>query len=464
MADSSVEHSQAEENPPSIGPRSDATTVTAIMLSVFLMGAGTALQTSAVSLRAGIEGFSESMIGLILSANYVGLMIGSLIAPSFVRTVGYVRSFAAFASLGSVSALAHVLWIHPFPWLVFRTGTGFCLAVMLIVVESWLNSSTSNYNRGRILSIYSVVYLGSMGAGQPLLGAFPPAAFEIFGVTTILISLCLVPVALMRVGGQAETEWHPPRLISTFQRSPLAGTGILVSGLVTGATWSLTPRFAQQIGLAGNQVGLLMLLISLGTLTIQWPLGRMSDRQDRRQAILLSAGVALLLALVIAIGARSAFVLSILVFLFGGFSMPLYSLSIALANDQLSPAEMVNAAGAIVLYYGIGSAVGPFLASLVMTRIGPGGLFLFMGAILGVLVALAALRISIVPMISRRRRSEYRPYPRTTSAAFALLRRVAKAPVRGTQMLRPLLRDAEPPQSPAPGEEPEDPPESPDRE
>src|SRR6056297_1841576 len=89
------------------------TTVTAIMISVFLMGTGTALQGSAVSLRAGLERFSDTMIGLVMSANYVGLVAGSLLAPRFIRSVGYVRAFAAFASIGSASAIAHILWINP---------------------------------------------------------------------------------------------------------------------------------------------------------------------------------------------------------------------------------------------------------------------------------------------------------------------------------------------------------------
>lgn len=79
------------------------TTVVAIIISVFLMGTGMGLQGSAVALRAGIEGFSDSTVGLIMSFNYVGLIIGSMIAPIVIRNVGYVRSFAAAASLGSAS-------------------------------------------------------------------------------------------------------------------------------------------------------------------------------------------------------------------------------------------------------------------------------------------------------------------------------------------------------------------------
>jgi MFS family permease len=406
--------------------RRPVTTVTAIMISVFLMGTGTALQGSAVSLRAGLEGFPDTMIGLIMSANYVGLVAGSLFAPRFIRSVGYVRAFAAFASIGSASAIAHILWINPVMWVVFRAATGLCLSVMLVVVESWLNVSSTSYNRGRILSIYSVVYLGSMGAGQPLLGAFSPAGYELFGITTVLISFCLVPVALMRVTGEAQTRRTPPELFKTFLRSPLAGFGTMVSGLITGATWSLAPRFGQRLGLADGEVGLLMLLVSLGTLAMQWPLGWISDRKDRRRAILWSVAVAFAAAGLIGLFRSTGPSLYLLMFIFGGFGMPLYSLCIALANDQLTPDQMVQAAGAIVVYYGVGSALGPFAASLFMSAVGPSGLFLFMALVLALLLAFAAARVVVVPHMPRIRETAYRIYPRTTSVAFQLLRRVKR--------------------------------------
>jgi MFS family permease len=393
------------------------------MISVFLMGSGMGLQGSAVALRAGLEGFSDSVVGLIMSSNYIGLIIGSMIAPAIIRNVGYVRSFAASASLGAASAIAHLLWIDPIPWLVFRAATGLSLSIMFVVAESWLNSSSSSYNRGRLLSVYSVVYIVSMGAGQPLMGIFPPASFEIFGLTTILISFCLMPVALMRVTGEPSPDREPPRLVRTFMKSPLAGSGIIVAGMMTGATWSLTPLYGQQVGMAGGAIGVLMLLVSLGSMAFQWPLGWISDKKSRRYAILWSIASAAILAALIAVFRPAGGMLYVLVFLFGGFGMPLYSLSVALANDQFEPHEMVRAAGAIVIYYGVGSVFGPVLASQFMRWVGPEGLFLFMTAVLVLLLAFVLVRMTLIPVLPKRD-SRYRVYPRTTASAFQLLRKV----------------------------------------
>jgi MFS family permease len=404
-------------------PHRPITTIAAIMVSVLFMGTGSALQNTALALRAGMEGFPESLIGIIMSSFYLGLAAGIFISSESIRTVGYVRSFAAFASIASAAAIAHVIIIQPVVWIFLRLLTGVCLSVMLVVVESWLNVSTSVYNRGRILSIYNVVYLASMGLGQPLIGLFSPSSFEIFGVTTMLISFCLVPITLAQVTGSPRISRSSPRLVKTFMRSPLAGSGVMVSGLLFGASWSLIPRYGQQVGMAEANIGVLMLLVSLGTLAFQWPLGWLSDRRDRRRAILLSSAVGIGAALLIAFTRAGGPLIYPMVLIFGGFTNPLYSLCIALMNDQLETDEMVQAAGALIVYYGIGSAVGPILGGYFMARMGPAGLFYAMALPLGLYIAFAFLRVRLVPRVPRVRMSAFRLYPRTTSEAFALLRR-----------------------------------------
>lgn len=407
---------------PVLAPGSSRTTIVAILLSVFLMGAGMGVQGSAVSLRAGLEGFASGTVGIIMSANYVGLIAGSLLAPLLIRNVGFVRSFAASASLGSASAIAHLLLIHPVAWILFRALTGLSLSVMFVVAESWLNSSSTNTNRGRLLTAYSVVYLVSMGAGQPLLALFPPASFEIFGATSVLISFCLIPVTVMQVSGVPNVDREPPRLIRTFMRSPLAGAGVVVAGVMAGATWSLTPLYGQQIGLDDGAIGVLMLLVSVGTMILQWPVGWVSDTRSRRLAILWSVGGSTVAAALLMLFQPTGLLLYVLIFIYGGFGMPLYSLSVALANDHFEPHEMVRAAGAIVIYYGVGSVIGPLFGSQFMRWFGPSGLFLSMALVQGLLIGFMILRTPFVTVLPKRA-SGFRIYPRTSALAFQMLKK-----------------------------------------
>ncbi len=403
--------------------QSSRTTIVSIMSAVVLLGTSGALQGTVIALRGGLEGFSSPTIGLIMSSYFVGFILGSFLVVGFVREVGYVRTFAAFASIASATVLAHLLLITPVAWIVFRTLHGISISGMLVVVESWLNASTSSYNRGRVLSVYSLVYLASMGAGQPLISVFPPQSFEIFAVTSILMSLCLVPVTLAQVSGTPEVGRSSVRLWETFRRAPLATVGVFVSGMTGEALWGLAPRYGQQLEFSTGTIGVFMLTLSVGALALQWPLGWLSDHRDRRLSILLAAGVGAVAATGLALYRGGGVGLFGLAFLLGAFVMPLYSLSLAMVNDQLTPGEMVHAASALIVFYGVGSALGPYTASLAMSRLGPRGLFAFIGVILAVYTLFDLLRLQITPRLQARHRERYRAYPRTTFAAFTLLRR-----------------------------------------
>ena len=402
------------------------TTVTAIFASVFLLGSGSALQGTAVTLRAGLEGFSELAIGFISAGYYGGVLLGSFLALVVIRNVGYVRTFAAFASLASASSLAHILWIQPTAWFVFRVIHGVCLSVVLVVVESWLNASAPNNRRGQILSIYGIVYLAAMGIAQPLVAVFPPATFSLFGITSIMISICLLPITLAQVTGNPQIGSVRIRVMGMFRKSPMGSFGVVVSGLVSGAHLSLAPRFAQGIGMSEGRIGGFLLMFSVGTMAMQIPLGWISDRFDRRRALLVSSLIGGLAAFGLSAAHGGGPYLMAMAFAFGGFAIPLYSLAVATVNDQVLAEEMVEAASALYVFYGIGSVLGPIVASAAISRVGFGALYLFVAITLGFYLAFGVLRIRLVPQFRVRGRSAaYRTMPRTTMMAYTMLRRMA---------------------------------------
>ena len=418
MGDNSVESNFENPN----------TTIAVILVSIFLLGAGTSLQATAVALRAGVEGFSDLTVGIISSGYFTGLLCGSFLAIIMIRNVGYVRAFAAFASLASATSLAHILFINPVAWLFFRFINGLCISIVLVVVESWLNASVSNSKRGSVLSLYGVVYLTSNGIGQPLVGIFAPASFEIFAITSILVSLCLIPVSLAQVTGNPKIKSIKLRIKFIFAKSPLGGFGVIVSGIVTGIQLSLGPLFAQSIGLENTLIGFFLLTVSIGTMAIQWPLGWFSDNKGRRPALLLSSGLGGIASFLLALAVGSGPYLLAVSFLFGGFAIPLYSLSIATVNDQLLPEDMVEASSALYIFYGIGSIIGPFTASVIMHRFGTNTMYFFISAILFLYLGFDLIRILLVPRFKvRGKSSHYRTMPTTSVIAYNMLKRVNPA-------------------------------------
>ena len=415
-------------------------TIAAILIAVFLLGTGTGLQGTVISLRAGSEGFSEFMIGIIMSAYFFGFIAGSLLGVRFIGSVGYIRTFAGFASIASAVALAHLLVIDPFAWTVLRVIHGLCTATLFVVVESWLNAGSPARSRGRILSLYSLIYLSSMGIGQPLLGLFPETGFQLFVLVSILVSVSLVPIVLANTGGPAVTERRPLNIRRALQASTFASVGILVAGISSAAIWSIGPRFAQLSGLGSSDIGVFMLVISLGALVSQAPLGYLSDRIDRRRVVFVGSLLGTLVALGVALsGASSAIQLWVLGFVFGAFTMPLYSICLAYANDQLDTSEMVAASGAYIIFYAVGSALGPSLSGFFIGYFGPSGLFILLALCHGAFAAWSIARVARRPSVRLAHKERFHPWPRTTATAFRLIRKVNRGARsnRGKLQIRP---------------------------
>ena len=92
----------------------------ALFLSVACLQSANGLFVVLLGLRMVDADFPTTVTGLIMSAYFLGLMIGSLICRNIIQIVGRVRAFAAFASIISVCALAHALWVAPVPWGILR--------------------------------------------------------------------------------------------------------------------------------------------------------------------------------------------------------------------------------------------------------------------------------------------------------------------------------------------------------
>lgn len=362
---------------------------------LFLMVSNGLLATL-LTLRASGLGFSESAIGLMQSAYPVGSLLGCLVAPRLVAQVGHVRVFAAMASIASTAALLHVVTFDPWSWAAMRMLAGFCFAGLYVVAESWLNGRATNDTRGSLLSIYFVIQTGGAAAGQLLLNLSSPDGIVLFVVISVLISLSLVPIL---ISAQATPAYEIPERISfaeLFRLSPMGLTGSFLNGVTQGAIYVALVLYGRAIGLDTGAIGALVGFTMLGGMLFQFPLGRLSDRIDRRLVIVGSAGLAVPVCLALAtMGGPSIdrVLLYAGVTVLGGLTLPIYSICVAHTNDYLKPSQIVAASGTLVLVLGFGVILGPTLGSLAVEYYGPLGLFSFLAILQGATVATALFRM-----------------------------------------------------------------------
>jgi MFS family permease len=353
-------------------------------MGVLMLGAG--LQSTLLGLRATLEGFPTVVTGIVLSCYYVGYVMGTKIAPPLLRKLGHIRVFAALAAIAAAAVLVQGCFVNPWSWGAMRLVQGLCFAGLYVVAESWLNDRASRENRGRLFAVYMLVLYVGLGTAQFLLVLADPRTPIPFMLVAVLISLAMVPIV---VSAQRVPEHAVPRKVrlrDLYRNSPLGIVSVTISGLISAIIFSMGPVYARLSGLDTGSVATFMAVSILAAVVTQYPVGRLSDRVDRRTVIAAVCTLAMLVSgSIVAFPEMPRALFLFLAGLFSGFALTLYSLSVSHVNDKLEPAQMVAASSALLLLNGGAAAFGPVLAGSLMAAFGPDAYFATLASLSGTL-------------------------------------------------------------------------------
>ena len=395
--------------------------IATLLIGTALLFLGNGLLITLLPIRAQLESFSTTAIGFMGAVYFAGFAVGCFVGPAIVTRVGHIRCFAGFAALAAAASLAHPLIVDPLAWSVMRGFTGLCFAVLFMVIESWLNEQSSNEVRGSVLSIYIIVTNVVTVGGQLMVNLHDPLVPALFSLVAMLICLSLVPLSLTPATAPKPIAEAKLRIAALYRLSPAGFVGCLAVGVVEGAFWTLGPVFAQARSLPVSEIALFMGAFVVGGTLSQWPLGRLSDRMDRRLVILGcclgTVGTGLALGF---LGLASEPVVFALACLHGAFMVPLYALCLAHANDYAPSESLVETSSGLLLIYALGAVTGPVLTAPLMDRFGPGALFLTMAGILGALAVFLLYRVLRRSIAEAKWRGAFVPVPKTTPSVYSL--------------------------------------------
>ena len=367
----------------------------ALFFGVGMIMLANGLQGSLIGVRASLEGYTAFAAGFIMTGYYAGFLSGALIIPQRIKNVGHVRTFAALASIASISILLHSLHVSFFGWFLMRFITGMCFVGMYTVAESWINDLSENNNRGQALSVYMMVSMAGSAFGQLFLNIASPETATLFMLVSILISVSLVPI-LVVVSKQPDFSISEFLTIKElYNTSPLGVTAAVLTGLAHGTLWGIGSIYALKNGLTIEQVSIFMFTFIIGGAINQYLIGYLSDRYDRRSVLVAVAFLASFFSVLAVVFGTSFTSLLIITFIFGGLTVPMYALAIAHTNDFLSKKEMVAASAGLQLATGAGLTVGPLLGGLAIDLIGAAGFWIYLFVIHGSLGIFGLYRMSI---------------------------------------------------------------------
>lgn len=394
--------------------------VRSLLLAIFILMAGSGFLATLISLRLEAAGAAPAQIGIVATAYFGGLTIGSLRVTRLVQRVGHIRAFAASVSIFSASALTYAVHESVPLWTFLRFVDGLCMAGVFVCIESWLNDRSEARTRGSILAFYMISLYSGQAIGQFLLNLSDEKPSMPFMASSILLSIALAPVVLTRMTGPVLFDTRSLGVRRLYDASPLGIVGSIVTGLMLGAFYALGAVYVRQLGMDTASTALFMSAVILGGVALQWPLGWLSDIFDRRRVITGAFAGVLAVSLAVALLNTPGSPLFVLGAMFGGLSFALYPLCVAHTNDRLSSDERVQASGGLVLAYSTGAAAGPMASAAAITLFGQPGLFLFIAACAGGALGFALWRERTSLPVPSDLQQPYQVLPRTTPMSASL--------------------------------------------
>lgn len=398
----------------------------ALFVGMFMLMVGNGLQGTLLGLRGEAEGFSTFSLSIVMSAYFLGFLFSSRYTPELIRRVGHVRVFAALGSMISAVLIAYPVLIDPWAWTVGRVIIGFCFCGVYITAESWLNDASSNANRGKALSLYMIVQMAGIVFAQWIVSQGDVSGYILFIIPSILVSLAFAPVLLSVRPMPAFDTTKPMKLRDLIAASPLACVGMFMLGGVFSAQFGMSAVYGSRVGLTVGEISFFISAIYVSALVLQYPIGWLSDRMDRRRLIVW-------ISLVGAAGSMIAFLVPgyfVLIVIsgaiVGGMSNPLYALVIAYANDYLEKEDMASASGGLLFINGVGAIAGPLIVGFMMDTIGNNGFWLYTA------ILMALIGFYGIYRATQRSREDYEtetvsvPYAPVSAASTAVAAELAQ--------------------------------------
>ncbi len=407
--------------------------------SAFLVLAGS-MHGLLLAVRGTSEGFSITELGLLGTGWATGFVTGCILIPHVVRRVGHVRAYGALASVAAVTILLNLLIITPLAWIMLRALSGFTFAGAAMIVESWLNERAQRETRGTIFSVYQMVSFAASTAGQLLLAISPPSNYFYFVLGAIFYCLAILPTALSTAATPQPLKTTRFDIRRLYALSPVAAVVCFLIGLSNGAFGTLGPVYAQRIGLPVHQIAFLTAGALLGGSLIQFPLGWLSDRMDRRRVLVaVGIGAVAIGAAIVSLRPRDPALITGLIVLYGAMIYPMYALSVAHANDFAGADDFVRTASGLLLLYGFGTVIGPAAAAFAMQHWIPEALFAFTLSVHVAVVAYTLFRMTrrAPPSPTGRETFQGLPLPKTVTPESAVLDPRAETPAAPSEPAAP---------------------------
>lgn len=323
---------------------------------------------------------SRTALGLVAASYSAGFMMGAMIATFLFARVGHIRVYAGCAAIFCATTLALHFSNDIWWWGVARMIAGMAVALMFAAVESWISFSIGKHARGEVMSVYMVLTKGALALGPFLAFGYAAPEAEPYMIAAALAALSMVPLCFTSAAQPDPPKAQPLALVEQFAIAPAAVIGCFGAGLVNGGVLALAPLYAAE-HYGPNAAAEFYSAAFTGSLLLQWPAGRLSDRMDRRLVIAALAGLAAAASFALAIwsGQLLSWSATLLFFIWGAGALSFYGIAVAHMADRAEPGKLAQSAAGLLFVWAAGSVIGPLVLGPLVDWFDVAGMFWFAG-------------------------------------------------------------------------------------
>lgn len=359
-------------------------------VSVFAACLGHSLPFFAV--RLAHLGADNTFIGVNVALSAAAGLALTPFLPRIIARFGIRRVLeAALAVMIAGYGVAYVSGERFMLWHLARLLIGAGATAIFVASELWINTVARPERRGAVIGAYATFLAAGFAAGPLALEftGFNGAAPFIAGISFLLLA---GPAMLAAKPPAFNPEERAVSLGEITRRAPTIFFAMAIFSLAEAALLSLAPVYGLRIGLTEQTAGRIVFAYAMGSLALQYVIGRAIDRFSPVTVLFACAAAGFAGAMLLPAAAASEATLYPLVFLWGGAIVGIATCVLAAAGARFSGKELAAANSGIAFAYSAGALAGPAGAGWLMDAAGPDALSLMLAGSFLTLLAFLAVR------------------------------------------------------------------------
>jgi len=346
-----------------------------LSISAFFTGIALGYFFTLIVIIQKLNGYSESVIGIISASFSLGLMIAGFFVSKILAKIGLYRMLLLSVTVQTACVISIFIYFIPINLILCSFIMGIMGGMNWMTMDTWANVVSNDKNRGKAIGLYN----SSISIGFAI-GPLIVAIFGTQGLFPILLSLLLMTIrvpALHVIKVHINNIKIPKQDIkisfSFIKLAPFVFVAIFISGINDSSFSALFPAFMINELFSDRSIGLYFSIGLFGGVISQPFVGALTDKVDKRKFlfILLICHIIWPLFLFNFIYIPLIIVLSVIIW--GFASISLYTVALAYLGERVSLKEISIATSLFIIIFESGAFFGPIIVGLSMNTYGNSG-------------------------------------------------------------------------------------------